>query len=112
MNAPLTPFSGVKHTEFVRGHRQFLKVKSDLIELGTELGVTITIVNIKRLITSSENYDEEFVKQVFERIIEERIKREENERLEEENEKQRQIEIEEREKQRQIEIEERKSKDR
>ncbi|GIY93407.1 hypothetical protein CEXT_327451 [Caerostris extrusa] len=60
--------------------------KSDLIELGTELGVTIppeaVIVNIKRLITSSENYDEEFVKQIFERIIEERIKREENERLE------------------------------
>ncbi|GIX98002.1 uncharacterized protein CEXT_128001 [Caerostris extrusa] len=58
--------------------------KSDLIELGTELGVTIPpeaiIVNIKRLTTSSENYDEEFVKQVFERIIEERIKREENER--------------------------------
>ncbi|GIY91904.1 hypothetical protein CEXT_359291, partial [Caerostris extrusa] len=53
--------------------------KSDLIELGTELGVTIppeaVIVNIKRLITSSENYDEEFVKQVFERIIQERIKK-------------------------------------
>ncbi|GIY77046.1 uncharacterized protein CEXT_810111 [Caerostris extrusa] len=52
-------------------------------------------------------------KQVFERIIEERIKREENERLEKENErlekeneKQRQIEIEEREKRRQMEIEE------
>ncbi|GIY76034.1 hypothetical protein CEXT_68201 [Caerostris extrusa] len=64
--------------------------KSDLIELGTELGVTIppeaVIVNIKRLITSSENYDEEFVKQVFERI-KERIKREENERLKKENEK-------------------------
>ncbi|GIX98904.1 hypothetical protein CEXT_204141 [Caerostris extrusa] len=85
--------------------------KSDLIELGTELGVTIplevVIANIKRLITSSETYDEEFVKQVFERIIEERIKREENERLEKEKEKQRQIEIEEREKQRQTEIEER-----
>ncbi|GIY01530.1 hypothetical protein CEXT_264301 [Caerostris extrusa] len=68
--------------------------KSDLIELGTELGVTIppeaVIVNIKRLITNSENYDEEFVKQVFERIIEERIKREENERLE----KQRTFELE------------------
>ncbi|GIX97633.1 hypothetical protein CEXT_727211 [Caerostris extrusa] len=82
--------------------------KSDLIELGTELGVTIppeaVIANIKRLIISSENYDEEFVKQVFERIIEERIKREENERLEKENEKQRQIEIEEWEKQRTFEI--------
>ncbi|GIY31840.1 hypothetical protein CEXT_231851 [Caerostris extrusa] len=59
--------------------------KSDRIELGTELGVTIppeaVIANIKRLITSNENYDEGFVKQVFERIIEERIKREENERL-------------------------------
>ncbi|GIX86239.1 hypothetical protein CEXT_725261 [Caerostris extrusa] len=63
--------------------------KSNLIELGTEPGVTIppeaVIANIKRLITSSENYDEEFVKQVFERIIEERIKREENERMENEN---------------------------
>ncbi|GIY98134.1 hypothetical protein CEXT_361281 [Caerostris extrusa] len=79
-------------------------LKRDLIELRTEIGVTIppetVIVNIKKLITSSENYDEEFVKQIFERIIEERIKREENERFEKENEKQRQMEIEEREKQR------------
>ncbi|GIX78747.1 hypothetical protein CEXT_311351 [Caerostris extrusa] len=54
--------------------------KSDRIELGTELDVTIppeaVIVNIKRLITSSENYDE-FAKQVFERKIEERIKKRE-----------------------------------
>ncbi|GIY95480.1 hypothetical protein CEXT_518731 [Caerostris extrusa] len=72
--------------------------KSDLIEFGTELGVTIlpeaVIVSIKRLITSNENYDEEFVKQVFERIIQERIKRQENERLEKENEKQRTFELE------------------
>ncbi|GIY50311.1 synapse-associated protein 1 [Caerostris extrusa] len=89
--------------------------KSDLIEFATEIGGTIPpetfIVDIKKIITSNKNYDKEFIKKDFERIIQKRIKKEENENQRqieiEEQEKQRQIVIEEREKQRQIVIKER-----
>ncbi|GIZ03236.1 TD and POZ domain-containing protein 4 [Caerostris extrusa] len=59
--------------------------KSDLIELATEIGETIIseaiIANIKDIIADSKSYDEEFVVQVFEIIIEEKVKRKQNEKL-------------------------------
>jgi len=92
--------------------------KNDLIELANELGEIIppeaVVVTIKNIIINSKNYEESFVKEVFERIIEERLKREENEKLEKERlqliaeqEKQQLLEIQDREKQRLLEIEDR-----
>lgn len=57
--------------------------KNDLIELASEIGETVppnaVVIEIKNIITKSKNYEETFVKQILERIIEERIQREENE---------------------------------
>ncbi|CAL1286159.1 unnamed protein product [Larinioides sclopetarius] len=54
--------------------------KHDLINLATELGLQVTeglkVVELKQLITSSESYDEEFTKNLFKSIIDERMKAE------------------------------------
>ncbi|GBM29989.1 hypothetical protein AVEN_127143-1, partial [Araneus ventricosus] len=51
--------------------------KHDLINLATELGLQVTeglkVVELKQLITSAESYDEEFTKNLFKSIIDERM---------------------------------------
>ncbi|GBM00088.1 hypothetical protein AVEN_74682-1 [Araneus ventricosus] len=51
--------------------------KHDLINLATELGLQVTeglkVVELKQLITSAESYDEEFTKNLFKSIIDERL---------------------------------------
>ncbi|KFM71123.1 hypothetical protein X975_02398, partial [Stegodyphus mimosarum] len=90
--------------------------KEDLQNLATELGVQVTadlkIVDLKQKIIESRDYDEVFVKEVLNTIIEERKEKEEREerkRQEEVEECRRHEEVEER--KRQEEVEERRRKE-
>ena len=55
--------------------------KEDMIVLATELGIsvvpTMTAQRIKELITKDEQYDEEFSKNLFTTVVEDRKRRDE-----------------------------------
>ena len=54
--------------------------KEDLVKLATEMGLSINVnmkvMELKDLITTSKNYEDEFIKGLFNTIIDDRKKRE------------------------------------
>ncbi|GBM42342.1 hypothetical protein AVEN_9140-1, partial [Araneus ventricosus] len=83
--------------------------KCDLMELARELGEEVdekfTIVNLKKVILNSSDYEEEFAKEMLEAIIVRRQEKEVLERQREKEDKDRKFEREKEERDRQFELE-------